>query len=211
MATAYRRSTVNLLHNILNSGGVMIWPLLGLSVLALGVIMERILVFSTTKLPDQALENDLCQALHHNDTTRALQELQEKSPLVLPMVKAIFDVQNNETRDRERLAQIAGRDALHTLDNHLSFLAVTARVAPLMGLLGTVLGMIQTFSRMSQAQGAVDMTALAGGIWQALLTTAAGLAVAIPALFAHQYFIRRREQTAYSLQRLANLLLAQKG
>jgi biopolymer transport protein ExbB len=84
-------------------------------------------------------------------------------------------------------------------------------VAPLLGLLGTVLGMIQTFSRLSSAQGAIDMTTLADGIWQALLTTAAGLLIAIPAVAAHQVFLRREDGIAFAMGRLANLSLARWG
>ena len=75
-----------------------------------------------------------------------------------------------------------------------------------MGLLGTVIGMISTFSNLS-ASGNVDITLLAGGIWQALLTTAAGLAVAIPALLAHRWFCNQYEKTAYRMQHAANQFL----
>ena len=80
--------------------------------------------------------------------------------------------------------------------------------SPLLGLLGTVLGMIQTFSRLADTQGALDMTLLADGIWQALLTTAAGLIIAIPAVAAHQAFLRREEGVAFVLALLANRAFA---
>ncbi|MDJ0932874.1 MAG: MotA/TolQ/ExbB proton channel family protein [Breoghania sp.] len=84
---------------------------------------------------------------------------------------------------------------------------MAARVAPLLGLLGTVIGMIQTFSRLSAANGAIDMTMLADGIWQALLTTAAGLLIAIPAVIAQSGFLRREKHVNFVLSRLANRVL----
>ncbi len=196
--------------SLLQQGGPMMWPLLGLSVTALGVIMERFLVFSSLRLPDSAMEDRLCRTARQGNSREVLDILQRDNPVAVPLVEPLLGTDNTHTRQQaEQLSLVAGKDILFQLDRRLSILSTTARVAPLLGLLGTVLGMIQTFSRMSDAQGAVDMTALAGGIWQALLTTAAGLAVAIPALLAHQYFVQRRTRAAFSLQRLANLLLTQ--
>ena len=92
------------------------------------------------------------------------------------------------------------------LDRRVVFLGLSARVSPLLGLLGTVFGMIQTFSRLATTAGVVDMTPLADGIWQALLTTAAGLIIAVPAVVAHQGFLRWEDRTSFRLGRLARLV-----
>lgn len=195
--------------NLMQLGGPMMWPLLGLSVAALGIILERALVFSTFRLPDKELEERLCKNAEAGEFGGILRSLHEKSPNMVSMIRPLLaGTSQHSSEQTEQLAAIEGKDILARLDKRLCVLSTTARVAPLMGLLGTVLGMIQTFSRMSEAQGAVDMTALAGGIWQALLTTATGLSIAIPVLLAHQYFSRRRDNAAFRLQRLANLIMA---
>ena len=86
-----------------------------------------------------------------------------------------------------------------------------ARLAPLMGLLGTVLGMISAFSEIASAQAGVNMNQLAGGIWQALITTAAGLFIASPSLFFLHCFQRRVDAAASALSETVNIILAQPG
>ncbi len=90
----------------------------------------------------------------------------------------------------------AARAAIADLASHLRVLEVIASLAPLLGLFGTVLGMIEAFQAMESAGSAVNPAVLSGGIWKALLTTAAGLAVAIPFVLAHGWFERRVEVTA---------------
>ena len=97
------------------------------------------------------------------------------------------------------------------LEARLSTLSILARLAPLMGLLGTVLGMIETFSEIADAQAGVNMNQLAGGIWQALITTAAGLFIAIPALFFLHYFQTRADAAASALSEAANAVLPADG
>ena len=130
--------------------------------------------------------------------------VEESSPLYLKVFEALFSPLPE--KDKKHEVQLAGEEILFSLNRRLDFLATVATAAPLIGLLGTVLGMIKAFSKLS-ASGNVDITMLAGGIWQALLTTAAGLSVAIPALIAHRWFCRQHEKAAYAMQHTANMLL----
>ena len=107
--------------------------------------------------------------------------------------------------------RLAGETVLERLEARLSLLSVLARLAPLMGLLGTILGMITTFSRIAEARSGVDMSLLAGGIWQALLTTAAGLCIAIPALFFLSCFQGKVRRVADALNKAGNAALLADG
>lgn len=105
-----------------------------------------------------------------------------------------------------------GSAELLTLSQRLRFLELTAMISPLLGLLGTVLGMIQSFQELELAEGAANASILAGGIWQALLTTAAGLLVAIPAAVAAGLFAARIERVAQSIETaVGHLMLAEEA
>jgi len=187
-------------------GGLLMWPLLAISLIALGVIFERLIAFTTTRFLDDDLEARLLAAEEGRDGAEALVE--ERAPVLLPLVRILL---SGGGADRERRALVAIEDIARGLNRNLGILGLSGRVAPLLGLLGTIMGMIQTFSRLADVSGAVDMTTLADGIWQALLTTAAGLIVAVPAVAAHQIFLWRRDQVLNWPARLANLMLADKS
>ncbi|MFK4765508.1 MotA/TolQ/ExbB proton channel family protein [Desulfobaculum sp. SPO524] len=189
----------------LEQGGVMLWPIIILSVLALAVIIERLILFSTSRFPGDDTVQDITATAANGNTDSALHSAEEAAPAYAPLFRSILT--NSGREQREAAATRAGEGILFTLGRRLDFLATTASAAPLLGLLGTVLGMIDAFSRLSSAGNAVDITTLAGGIWQALLTTAAGLAVAIPALLAHAWFRRQQEKAAFAMQRTANTLI----
>ena len=105
----------------------------------------------------------------------------------------------NEATVREEVTRIA-RNHLERLRSWLRALELIASLSPLLGLLGTVIGMIEAFRRLESAGNQVDPALLSGGIWQALLTTAVGLVVAIPALVAHQWLERRVERCAHTME-----------
>ncbi|MGQ7843668.1 MotA/TolQ/ExbB proton channel family protein [Granulosicoccus sp. 3-233] len=105
----------------------------------------------------------------------------------------------SEAQLREELQRLASAD-MQRLRSHLRTLEVIATISPLLGLFGTVLGMIEAFRQMEQAGSRIDPSILSGGIWQALLTTGVGLAVAIPATLAHQWLDRRAEHHAHRME-----------
>jgi biopolymer transport protein ExbB len=127
---------------------------------------------------DQAKEKKL-------DVER-LQDLRASSPLGRILAAGLMN--RNATRDIMKEAiEDTGRHVVHELERYLNTLGTIAAISPLLGLLGTVIGMIQVFSAIT-TQGVGNPAALAGGISQALITTAAGMSVAIPALMAYRYF-----------------------
>ncbi|MCK4304472.1 MAG: MotA/TolQ/ExbB proton channel family protein, partial [Candidatus Eisenbacteria sp.] len=111
-------------------------------------------------------------------------------PLAVIFRDALHYVPLGEKRTQEAITEAGERQA-ELLERNVGGLATIAGGAPLLGFLGTVLGMIQAFQRIESLGGNVDASVLAGGIWAALLTTAAGLTVAVPAFFFHNYIVSR--------------------
>ncbi|MFO7735321.1 MAG: MotA/TolQ/ExbB proton channel family protein, partial [bacterium] len=102
--------------------------------------------------------------------------------------------------DSERAASNAGADIIFFMNRRLTVLSVLGSLLPLMGLLGTVIGMIKVFSRVAAAGDLTDIGILAGGIWEALITTAAGMSVAIPTLMIYHFLERRIEKTSHRMR-----------
>jgi biopolymer transport protein ExbB len=185
--------------SILQQGGFMMWPLLILSVAALAVILERLVAFTTRRFPSAEALSSLLDTFRTQGGEAAIRSVEETAPAFGPFFSACF---SPDTENREADIQAAGDEVLFQFNARLDFLSTAAATAPLMGLLGTVLGMINAFSRLSSS-GDVDITMLAGGIWQALLTTAAGLSIAIPAVLAHRWFCREYDKIAHTMQHAA--------
>ncbi|NDV18462.1 MotA/TolQ/ExbB proton channel family protein [Pseudodesulfovibrio sp. JC047] len=192
--------------NLLHQGGFMMWPLLVLSIASLAITAERFTAFTTRRFPTPTALAPILETVRTSGWDAALEELESLAPTYLPFFSALFSDLPIQTKEQQ--IQQVGDDILFSFRRRLDFLATVATTAPLIGLLGTVLGMIDAFSRLS-ASGNVDITMLAGGIWQALLTTAAGLSVAIPALLAHRWFCRQHEKVAFAMQHTTNAFLHQ--
>lgn len=194
--------------DLIQRGGFVMWPLLALSVVAAAVMIERLMYYLGLRFGGADLEKRLLGDARQGDAESALAAVRDNAPALEPLVAAVFAP--GSEHDCEREAAVALEDVMRGLEQRLGVLSVTARIAPLLGLLGTILGMIHTFAKLSSSHGAIDMTMLADGIWQALLTTASGLALAIPVVLAHQWFVRRQARVESDLRRLANLMLARR-
>lgn len=191
--------------DILLMGGWMMWPLTLISITATAIIVERLLLFSSFRFPPQSASALLEEAVLGN-----------RAPLIAELEKAerlrrFASLLSADGPGKEAALRIEGEAVVKALEARLPLLSILARLAPLMGLLGTVLGMIETFSEIANAQAGVNMNQLAGGIWQALITTAAGLIIAIPSLFFLHYFQTRVQQAAEALSETANAVLASEG
>jgi biopolymer transport protein ExbB len=157
-------------------GGVFIWPILILSVLGLYFLLDRMIHFWIT-IPriKASVENILNGA---------------KSEPVGHFAKALTDSLNQNKLDKD-LLEIEIEKDLGEAERYVNGLGIISQIAPLLGLLGTVTGMIQAFQRIQDLAGQVNPSILAGGIWEALITTAVGMTVAIPALVGALYFNSR--------------------
>jgi len=193
---------------LIQQGGTMMWPLLLLSVPALGIILERLCFFGFNRFPSPVARTT--ETLRDRDRARpCLASLRENESLFLPFFEAL--VSEGPAKQREEQAAMAAKEILFAFGKRLDFLSSVATTAPLLGLLGTVVGMVEAFSKLAGANGAMDITLLANGIWHALLTTAAGLVIAIPALMAHQWFCTQQRHTAFAMERLANHVISRSG
>lgn len=191
---------------IIEQGGPLMWPLLGLSILACAVMLDRGIALSTFGFPAKGFLSALTEAVRRSDAT-ALRALCADLPEALrPLLDVLFPTAPRP--DRERAVRIMGEAVLHELTRRVGVLGLVVRAAPLLGLLGTVLGMISTFSTVAASGGGIDMAGLAAGIWQALITTAAGLGIAIPALTAQHWCNQRIDAVAEALEQLTDAVEA---
>jgi biopolymer transport protein ExbB len=195
---------------LFQQGGWMMWPLLALSVLALTVICERALFYGSLGFPLARQDEIFHMALINRDVKAIGTLLPVSDPVFGPYFGELrkFCHQDGSGGGNEEALDILSQEIANRLDARLPLLGIIVRVAPLMGLLGTVLGMINTFSRLAQTQGGVDLMVLAEGIWQALLTTAAGLFIAIPALLIQHGFISRKKHVFNALYRTSSAVFA---
>lgn len=179
-------------------GGPVVWILTLLSIIALTIILLKLWQFMVSRPETSGHFSDVIRYWRYGDVEKALQQLQDKRP-VDELVALSINGLNSAHTDPELLKEELDRVAslrLNQLRAYLRPLEVIASLSPLLGLLGTVLGMIVAFQQMEAAGNQVDPSVLSGGIWQALLTTAVGLAVAIPAVMAHNWMERKVERVA---------------
>ena len=205
---------------ILQSGGWLMAPILLCSVVAAAICIERGWTLQRTRVVPPDLPTRVWEALQSGGLQGLqLHELRASSPLGQVLAAGLSQARTVRPgaegqlgvvgAARERMKEIMAEtiaQVSHGLERHLTSLGVIASVAPLLGLLGTVVGMIKVFTAL-MLDGGGDPKALAGGISEALITTAAGLTVAIPALMFHRFFLRRVDDLALELEQEAAELL----
>ena len=192
---------------LFDKGGFMMYPILLCSIIALGIIIERFyVVFLQTPRPDQGKIDEVFQLSEAGKISEARRLLKTERSSLKSFLLAVL--REPDEAHQEKAAISAGDDILFHLRTRLSILSAIGSVAPLMGLLGTVFGMIDVFSNVSEMQGATDPALLASGIWEALLTTAAGMSVAIPVVLAYHYLNRIIANIAHRMQHDGNALIA---
>ena len=169
---------------LLSRGGPVMWFIALCSVVSLAIILERLFLLRATKKRLDAFQVHIQGVLkygHLDEVERRAKE--QPNPLARIFLSGLEKLGAGETRMREAI-QYAGEKEARRLEHHVTGLATIVAGAPLLGFLGPVLGMIKAFQAIEQLGGNVNASVLAGGIWEAMLTTAAGLTVAVPTLFA---------------------------
>jgi biopolymer transport protein ExbB len=187
----------------LSHGGPMIWLIVAASAVAVVVFIERVLHFHRAQINSMEFLNGVRINLKRDSVVEALAICDATPGPVARLVKvAILSRERGREGMREALEE-AGLAEVPLLEDKLNLLATIAQITPLMGLLGTVLGFIRIFSRL-EAQGTLaHLEALSGGVWEALICTAAGLAVAIPAYAAYNYLVSRVNAIVLDMERSA--------
>jgi biopolymer transport protein ExbB len=195
------------LWQLLASAGWTMAPLYACSVLALTLILFLAFVDLRDGVGRRALLHELEPALARGDLDEVHRlARRDRSPLG-PVVAAAVEHARASVGLAEAEARRRAQLTLERYSRGLPWLAVLAQVAPLFGLLGTVIGMVELFSSMELAGAAVSTQHLSGGIWKALLTTAAGLLIAIPTVAAHVWFSRRLARLQTTLEHGAGRVL----
>lgn len=176
------------MFELLNMGGWVMYAILLFSISALALAVERIAYYRRTRRKNKNMFSEISLLVNSGDVSAALKQA-SKAESAVGKVTAVY-IENIEKKDGilDEAVHAAMTREVRSLEKHLPMLSAIAALAPLLGLLGTVLGMIATFQEISRLGGEADMAALSGGIWQALLTTAFGLIVAIPVAAFHHYF-----------------------
>jgi biopolymer transport protein ExbB len=190
---------------LFSAGGALMWPILLCSVISFTLICERYWALRLRRVIPENTLNHAMALLNHPEKSK-IEQLARTSPLGRILATALKHSGADMYLITERV-QDAGRHVLHDLEKYFSALGTIAMITPLLGLLGTVIGMIDVFSTIMMQGVGGQSQALAGGIATALLTTAAGLLIAIPTLVAHRYFERHLENFSVDLEQQAGLFL----
>lgn len=191
---------------LVRAGGWLMLPIIGCSILAMAIIVERSWSLRRKRVLPQHLTAQVWTLLKRRQLDAAqLQQLRQGSSLGRVLAAGLANMHHDRAVMLESVED-TGRHEVHKLERFLSPLGTIASISPLLGLLGTVIGMIKVFGAI-QFQGLGNTPALAGGISEALITTAAGLLVAIPALAAHRYFRRHVDALVVEMEQEAMKLV----
>ena len=191
---------------IILSGGIIIWPIILLSIISLAIVLEKLWNLARDIIIPRNLTENLISLVSDNSLSeKKIKKMSNDS--VLGNIFAHLIREKNKDKASLRLkAEEVGRFEVNRLEKYLSLLGTIATVSPILGLLGTVMGMINIFSNLLESNlGSVSP--LAGGIAEALVTTAAGLFVAIPTLIFYRHFSRTIENYSLELEEESNKLI----
>ena len=185
-------------------GGVVMWLILASSVLGFSVVIDRFLVLRKAKINVPAFMVRLRGLIKKKDISSAVSAcMEEKSPIANIVRKGLKKYKYGHDRVKDAIEN-AGKLEISKLEQGLSILATVAGIAPLLGFLGTVTGMITAFMTIEDLAGSANPSDLAGGIWEALITTAFGLIVGIFALAFYYFFLRSDKRLVCDMEKVAN-------
>jgi biopolymer transport protein ExbB len=192
---------------LLSKGGILVIPILFCSVLMLAIFFERIIRYAVNRRRGKDIETRVARlVVEGNDEEALAVSRQNNSPMGRVLEKAI-QARNLDRNTLESVIVNATENEVRELSAYLQALATIGNIAPLLGLLGTIIGMIKAFMVIQDMGGKVNAAVLAGGIWEAMLTTALGLAVALPTMVAHSYLLAKVDKYEARLQNGSMLFL----
>ena len=187
---------------LVQAGGYFMWPIILCSVAAVGILLERLWTLQRKRvLPEELIKKVSQLAESGQVNAKVIEALEKNSPLGRVMAAALANRDRGRDIMMERV-QDTGRHVVHELERFLNSLGTIASISPLLGLLGTVTGIIRAFNAVMLG-GMGDPRLLAGGISEALITTAGGLAVAIPSFIAYRYLRGKVERIVIEMEKIA--------
>lgn len=188
---------------IVQKGGPLMWLILACSITGLGVFLERLVHLHRCSIQTGDFLRGLANLLKTGNYAEAIQECAGTPgpvPRVLHAMLLRHDADREELRD---IAQEAGQLEVPDLERNLALLGTIAYATPLIGLLGTILGLLAAFQQITTLGGYATAAEIAGGVYESLLTSAAALTVAIPAFVAHSYLSARVNGVLHDIERAA--------
>lgn len=195
----------NLLQ-LFGKGGWLMWPLLFCSVAAIAIMIERTLFFIRHRYDREGFVDQLVAIIQKRDVRGALRFCRDQEHVLGYTGAYYLDNLEHDARVRQDVIRREGSVMLDRIEGRLRWLSAIAHLTPMIGLLGTVTGMVAAFAKIHAMAGAAGPVALAGGIWTALLTTVFGLVIAIPSLAAYHWFEGRADRTARDMQYIVSVL-----
>ena len=191
--------TLTLLELLLKGGWTMV-PIALLSVLALFLFVDRLLALRKATGDPATLTRTVGDYVEAGDLSGAVGYCRAQDTPAARIVQRGLERVGRPIGEIREAVQEAGRRETYKLEKRMDLLASAAAIAPMVGFLGTVTGMIGAFQQLQRFEGLVNPALLAGGIWEALITTAAGLAVGVGALFAYNFLVNRISRTVNDLE-----------
>jgi biopolymer transport protein ExbB len=196
------------MFELLRQGGLIAWIIMGCGLAALILFLERLLSLHRARIKSEDFIAGICNNLRRGNVTEALAICDDTPGPVAVIVRAAI---LNRQADKESIRtaiENAGRTEISRMERRLSLLATVAQVAPIFGLLGTVLGLIKSLQAMKLAAPLVQPVDVMSGLMQALVTTAVGLAVAAPCYIAFSFLVGKVEKIVIDMERSASDLIA---
>lgn len=191
-------------------GGMMMWLLGALSILGLGTILERTAYFLKNERGLKGdFKDEIIKLVREKKEDEAIELCEKTNNSVSRTVKSIllaYKYENDMYESKEKLMKEKALEQIENLEKRLSILGIVSFISPMAGLLGTVLGMIKSFKAIA-LQGAGDPNVVANGISEALVTTAAGLLIAIPAIIAYNFFNRKVDKIMMQIEKTSTALI----
>lgn len=191
-------------------GGMMMWLLGALSILGLGTILERTAYFLKNERDLKSnFKDEIIRLVRKGEEEDAIKLCERTNNSVSRTIKSIllaYRYENDLYESKEKLMKEKALEQIENLEKRLSILGIVSYISPMAGLLGTVLGMIKSFKAIA-LQGAGDPNVVANGISEALITTAAGLLIAIPAIIAYNLFNRKADKIMMEIEKTSTALI----
>ena len=189
----------NIIQVFLDGGSVM-WPILGCSILVLAIAIERFFSLRRATIDTREFMDTMRTVLRQNRVQEAIEICDETAGPIARIMKAGILKHDRSKDDIREAIEDAGHLEVPRLERYLGAMATCANLATLMGLLGTITGMIKCFAAIESKEGQVNPQDLAEGIKNALITTAGGLIVAIPTIALHSYFVSRADNLILAME-----------
>lgn len=190
------------MFDIIVSGGWLMLPIILCSIAVIAITVERFWSLNPAKIAPRNQLGEVWNLIQNNQMdSEKLKELRRSSPLGRILAAGLSNSRHGRDVMKDSIEEAASQ-VIHDMERFLAPLGTIAAITPLLGLLGTVFGMITVFNAIMM-EGTGNAGVLAGGISQALITTAAGLSVAIPAMISHRFFLRRMDSLVVTMEQEA--------